>query len=409
MNNDNRQSDNQPVQWYTLSDELMNLSTEKANSQPGLEVEQNPQNYQGRIDQESGFESSISWQGSIREVDAIGITKNSRTIPSKNRDDDWNEKKPTPVRKKKKYWPVVLTVAMAFVLIGGGIFIYFNVHLWDDATCAMPKTCWICGKTEGKVLAHHWVNKDCTSPEICSVCGETGRQVAGHKWTPATCTAPETCSVCGTTQGSATPHSLTTRTYNDYSQNKVKTEKVCAQCGYVAETASTDLTTLLDSQHKQFVLPAYSFYQRLIDGAPAFDMLDGISFETGTADTSQLGEKAKDFTPPITINVFDGSTQCGTFLFGNYHGGYVTEWDASIDAPFNTITLMMDFEKASTEYAQLPMLFIAACDPTLDPGGMDTMLLAMEAFSGEGGVEHNGIVYSRIGGFFQAICVGALY
>ena len=399
--NRNRKSGNQPVQWHTLSDNLMNLSNEKKNPQPQQEAETG----QGTLDRR------IPGLRNRNRMDDPGASRGPDTISMTHRKD------PTPIReeeafqigKKKKSWSAtVAAICVVFLLAVGVVFAYFNVHLWTDATCTTAKVCKICGKTEGSSLGHRWLKNDCVSPKRCSVCGEVSDRAAGHTWIPATCTTVKTCSVCGMTQGGTAPHTLTTNIYSDYSHNKVETEEVCTQCGCVVKATSADLTTLLDSQHTRFLLPAYCFYQRLLYGAPAFDMLDNISFDTGTADTSQLGEKANDFTPPITINVFDGSTQCGTFYFGNFHGEYVTEWDMSIDTPFNSITLVMDYEEASTKYPQLPMLFIAACDPTMEAGSMETMLLALTAFSGEGGVEHNGIFYSRVGGFFQATCVGAL-
>lgn len=396
-----RQSDNQPVQWHTLSDGLMNLGTEKGNSQP----EQKSGAGQGAYGKSGPGVSNRSrmddWESSHG---SSTITMTNQKHSNFSRDEEEYQ----IGRRKKSRSAVVAAVCALLLLTGGAIFAYFNVHLWTDATCTTAKACNICGKTEGTALGHRWLIKDCQSPKTCSVCGEVSNQAAGHTWISATCTTPKTCSVCGTTQGGTAPHTLTTKTYSDYSHNKVDTEEVCTQCGSVVKATSADLTTLLDSQHKRFLLPAYCFYQRLLYGAPAFDMLDSISFETGTADTSQLGEKAEGFTPPITINVLNGSTQCGTFYFGNFHGEYVTEWDMSIDTPFNNITLVMDYEEASTKYPQLPMLFIAACDPTMEAGTMETMLLAMAAFSGEGGAEHNGIFYSRVGGFFQATCVGAL-
>lgn len=399
--NKNCQSDNQPAQWHTLSDDLMNLGTGKRNSQP----EQEAGTGQGTYDRSSPgllHRNSMDDRGSSHGSGTITMT--NRKHPNSSRDEEDSQ-----IGRKKKSWSATVAVVCTVLLLTGGVvFAYFNVHLWTDATCTTAKVCKICGKTEGSSLGHRWLKNDCVSPKTCSVCGEASNQAAGHTWIPATCTTPKTCSVCGMTQGGTASHSLTTNTYSDYSHNKVETEEVCTQCGCVVKATSAELTTLLDSQHKRFLLPAYCFYQRLLYGAPAFDMLDSISFDTGTADTSQLGEKANGFTPPITINVFDGSTQCGTFYFGNYHGEYVTEWDMSVDSPFNSITLVMDYEEASTKYPQLPMLFIAACDPTMEAGTMETMLLAMAAFSGEGGIEHNGIFYSCVGGFFQATCVGAL-
>ncbi|MBP3313670.1 MAG: hypothetical protein J6K84_03315 [Oscillospiraceae bacterium] len=41
-----------------------------------------------------------------------------------------------------------------------------HVHEFSDATCVVPKTCSVCGKTEGAVVSHNYQNG------TCSVCGD---------------------------------------------------------------------------------------------------------------------------------------------------------------------------------------------------------------------------------------------
>ena len=43
-------------------------------------------------------------------------------------------------------------------------------HTWEDATCETPKTCSVCGKTEGEALGHNW---DANS--TCTVCGKSNK------------------------------------------------------------------------------------------------------------------------------------------------------------------------------------------------------------------------------------------
>ncbi len=82
----------------------------------------------------------------------------------------------------------------------------FHTHEWISATCTKPKTCRICGVTEGKASEHKWVDATCTAPRTCSECGLTEGEALGHKWKDATCTAPRTCSECGLTEGEALGH-----------------------------------------------------------------------------------------------------------------------------------------------------------------------------------------------------------
>ena len=81
-------------------------------------------------------------------------------------------------------------------------------HIWQEATCTEPKTCSVCGETEGDALGHSWIDATCTEPKTCSVCGETEGEAAGHTWIDATCTAPATCSACGITEGTAAGHTF---------------------------------------------------------------------------------------------------------------------------------------------------------------------------------------------------------
>ena len=99
-------------------------------------------------------------------------------------------------------------------------------HSWNDATCTDPKTCSICGATEGSAAGHSWTDATCTAPKTCSVCGATEGSAAGHSWTDATCTAPKTCSICGATEGSAAGHN-----YQD---------ATCTACGAAEPNAVVD-------------------------------------------------------------------------------------------------------------------------------------------------------------------------
>ena len=79
-------------------------------------------------------------------------------------------------------------------------------HDWKAADCTNPKTCTRCGKTVGKALGHDWKAADCTNPRTCKVCGATEGEALGHDWKAADCTNPKTCKVCGITEGEPLGH-----------------------------------------------------------------------------------------------------------------------------------------------------------------------------------------------------------
>ena len=74
-------------------------------------------------------------------------------------------------------------------------------HSWMAATCEEPKTCELCGETEGEAKGHSWVDATCTEAKHCENCRETKGEALGHTWEEATTEAPKTCTTCGETEG----------------------------------------------------------------------------------------------------------------------------------------------------------------------------------------------------------------
>ena len=164
---------------------------------------------------------------------------------------------------------------------------YHVNHTWVAADCGTPKTCSVCGATEGNPLGHDWIAADCDTPKTCSACGETegarlghsysdkvsselanaatcteaatyyvqcdrceavseSETVAvgeenGHNWDEATCAAPKTCSACGETEGERLGHSYTTKVSDVLAEAATCTEAAtyyvqCDRCEAVSES-----------------------------------------------------------------------------------------------------------------------------------------------------------------------------
>ena len=124
-----------------------------------------------------------------------------------------------PVEQKKNRMSLVIGIAAVLVLLVIG---FFTIHSWKPATCTSPKTCVLCGKTEGRALSHSWINATCTDPRTCSVCGKTDGVALGHKWKAATCTVAKTCSACNVKEGQALGHDWMAATYD--------APKTCSRC-----------------------------------------------------------------------------------------------------------------------------------------------------------------------------------
>ena len=96
-------------------------------------------------------------------------------------------------------------------------------HVWGEAACTEPRTCTVCGASEGEARGHEWKDATCTEPKTCTVCGATEGDPAGHRWKDATCTEPKTCEVCGATEGDPAGHSWKEATCTE--------PKICTVCG----------------------------------------------------------------------------------------------------------------------------------------------------------------------------------
>lgn len=115
---------------------------------------------------------------------------------------------------------VVIICIVIFAFIGCGC-----KHDWKKATCTEPKTCSLCGETEGVPLGHEWANATCVSPRTCTRCGKKDGVALGHEWQKATCTESRTCNRCGEIDGEALGH--------DWKEATCMEPKTCARCGKV--------------------------------------------------------------------------------------------------------------------------------------------------------------------------------
>ena len=88
-------------------------------------------------------------------------------------------------------------------------------HTWKGATCTEPKTCEVCGETEGEALGHEWQDATCTEPKTCIACGETEGEALGHaygEWVETVAPSQHekgerkhTCTACGHTETEEIP------------------------------------------------------------------------------------------------------------------------------------------------------------------------------------------------------------
>lgn len=98
-------------------------------------------------------------------------------------------------------------------------------HQWKAATCTEPKTCSACAKTEGEALGHVFDDStpDCENPKLCGTCKQPETEAKPHTWTDATCDTPKTCSVCQKSEGEKLEHIWQNAT--------CEAPKTCTLCG----------------------------------------------------------------------------------------------------------------------------------------------------------------------------------
>jgi hypothetical protein len=100
----------------------------------------------------------------------------------------------------------------------------------------MPKTCHVCGQTEGTPLGHAWIDATCTTPKTCTTCGQNDGEPLGHGYSVATCTAPQTCLSCGVTTGEALGHEYQSRVVKNGSCDEHgQLQYICNRCAHSYE------------------------------------------------------------------------------------------------------------------------------------------------------------------------------
>ena len=114
-------------------------------------------------------------------------------------------------------------------------------HEWIEATCQTPRTCRLCGETQGEVGAHTYIINviapTCQAPgytlHTCSLCKtqymDQQTEKLPHTGGTATCIEKAVCEVCGDEYGDFAAH--------DYSVDMV-VEPTCEEGGYTKHVCS---------------------------------------------------------------------------------------------------------------------------------------------------------------------------
>ncbi len=85
-----------------------------------------------------------------------------------------------------RYLKVIVALLMLTLITACGC-----EHEWETVTCVTPKTCFICGESEGEALGHSWFEATCISAKFCERCGEIEGEPLGHNYVDNECTRCE--------------------------------------------------------------------------------------------------------------------------------------------------------------------------------------------------------------------------
>ncbi len=181
-----------------------------------------------------------------------------------------------------------------------------HTHTWTMADCLLPKTCSVCGATEGEALGHNWKEADCTRPKTCLSCGITEGELGNHNYVNNTCTN------CGVSEPA---------TYTQYSI-KVASKGGLPLSGvtvYVHSGDGYNLCALPEITDENgvvtFLLETSDDYSVELDGAP-----EGYEVSEGQTRTDRYPMTGSDTlisltSAPVSAGGFKDSYELGDVMY----------------------------------------------------------------------------------------------
>lgn len=365
MDDHNRQPERESrsAQWHTLSDNLLDMDSEKTQRSVEATVE-TPSHSRNRTQSEEPISNQSIPQESLGSAER----------------DEYPGMAPTK-KKKMQRWPIAVAV-VALLLIGSVILAYFTVHRWTEPTC--------------------------TEASVCTICGKTGSPAAGHSWTPTSCTAPKTCRVCHETEGTPLGHDLMDETFYDFIECTKESWRACSRCEYRTSSESEQLTSLLDDTGVYFRMSANEFKERLEYLASQFEPeesllygdhednpyhnMKNVTFRWAEND-SDKPEDLSD-TAFTILECYAGSELVAGLAVSNFNADGVDEMDKDSPSSFNAVLMIIasNSQTAKSVYNSMEIITVAACDPEISVYSMSAAVCAICAYS-DARREYHGLIY----------------
>lgn len=191
-------------------------------------------------------------------------------------------------------------------------------HEWADANCTTPKTCKLCGETEGKALGHSYTGKvttpaTCTNAGVrtytCSGCGNSYTEsikATGHTYGKQTdCSVAVKCSTCDTVIYAAKAH-----TYDD------DKDTTCNTCGAVREIVNVTITEVTSTITPLAIISGFKSYVST-DWQAALKLPEKVTVKLSNGTTAELSVKW-DYAPLGDLTVVGRYVLTGTLVSGAY-------------------------------------------------------------------------------------------
>ncbi len=251
-------------------------------------------------------------------------------------------------------------------------------HQWAEASCDAPKTCTLCGETEGEALMHQWAEASCTAPKSCSLCGETEGEILEHQWEAASCLTPETCINCSLTQGEALGHTEATPNYTNIDFNSATADYTlsCEVCGELLDSGSGAMTSLHDGE--QFLCTSLEYFDRILNMHKEDD-LGGFGDTDSEDGLFTLIYWDTDFISRMVYKKSDGAAATPEDTFSTLYLNL--GWNLSI----------IDVLSENRHHIHSVPVMVA-CDPSLTHDEALELYKALMADS-ELSLSHNGLAY----------------
>lgn len=140
-----------------------------------------------------------------------------------------------------------------------------TITIPDDKNYIISELNYVTGTYEEPVgCPHDWILATCTNPKTCSICGQTEGEPLGHTWEEATKYTPKTCSTCGQKEGNLLPFNESRINVHCFIGSSVKTNEFeligisfYLNCYQVDNLPDTPTNSLIELSNSGKIMTAY--------------------------------------------------------------------------------------------------------------------------------------------------------